>query len=114
MVLRWEFVSVSAMPAKEFASETDFSVGSLDKTEFAPDDFSDLQLCRKLRSKLLFSAVETDGGEPVSALSHMGSAAVYYCLSTMGCAGPDGGLAHVDLCGKGRACCAARGEVAPV
>ena len=67
------------------------------------------EFCRKLRSKFAFSAVVTSDGEPISALAELESTAVYYCLSTMECVGPDGGLVHGTLCGPERLCHISRG-----
>ena len=35
---------------------------------------------------------------------------VYWCLLTMGSAGPDDGLVHAERCGEGRACRTKAGE----
>lgn len=66
-------------------------------------------LCRKLRSKLAFSAMETSDGEPLSAIGALDGTAVYWCLSTMECAGPDGAIAHSSDCHADRACYQSKG-----
>lgn len=60
--------------------------------------------CRKLRTKLAFSALVGDDGEPLCWQRGDGSTAVYWCLRTMECAGPDGALVHAADCGPDRAC----------
>lgn len=90
------------------SSQARLSLSVLDDSPSANEDSSFL-LCRKLRSKLAFSAIETSEGEPVSEIEALNSTAVYWCLSTMECAGPDGALAHGSLCHSDRACYSARG-----
>lgn len=60
--------------------------------------------CRKLRTKLAFSALHDASGAPLCWQRGDGSTAVYWCLATMECAGPDDGLVHASECGPGRAC----------
>jgi hypothetical protein len=58
-------------------------------------------LCRKLRTKNAF-------GSPAPGLRDWrhgtSTTAVYWCLRTMECAGPDGALAHPHGCRRGRGC----------
>lgn len=63
-----------------------------------------LQVCRKLRTKFAFLPLVTADNEPVYWQTGDGSTAVHWCLRTMECAGPDGGLAHASLCRADRAC----------
>jgi hypothetical protein len=67
-------------------------------------DVSSLDVCRKLRTKLAFTPLVDSAGEQLLWQRGDGSTAVYWCLSTMECAGPDGGLAHATLCRGDRAC----------
>lgn len=60
--------------------------------------------CRKLRTKLAFSAVVTSDGELLGWQHGDGSTAVYWCLRTLECAGPDGALVHAAECGPDRIC----------
>lgn len=60
--------------------------------------------CRKLRTKLAFSALVTEDGKPLRWERGDGSTAVYWCLATMECAGPDNGLVHAAECTPGRVC----------
>jgi hypothetical protein len=64
----------------------------------------ELGACRKLRSKLAFLPLRTADNEPLAWAKGDGSTSVYWCLGTMECGGPDGGLAHGSLCRSGRAC----------
>ncbi|HMY57276.1 MAG TPA: hypothetical protein PKI49_15105 [Pseudomonadota bacterium] len=75
-------------------------------TDYASTEGEDsaFLLCRKLRSKLAFAQVESSDGEHVSAIDALQGTAVYWCLSTMECAGPDGGLAHQSVCRSDRGC----------
>jgi hypothetical protein len=73
------------------------------------DEYSAFLLCRKLRSKLALSAIETSDGEPVSAIAGLDGTAVFWCLSTMECAGPDGALAHSSECHSERGCYQSKG-----
>jgi hypothetical protein len=85
-------------------------LGSLADGQLAAEgEDSSFLLCRKLRSKLAFSAVESSEGEHISALDALNGTAVFWCVSTMECAGPDGGLAHQSLCRADRGCYAAKG-----
>ena len=60
---------------------------------------SDPIVCRKLRTKMAFGSTDSfDWREGTS------STAVYWCLRTMECAGPDNALAHPHLCGRERSC----------
>lgn len=63
-----------------------------------------LQVCRKLRTKLAFLPLINDDGERLLWQKGDGSTSVYWCLSTMECAGPDGGLAHATQCRQDRGC----------
>lgn len=64
----------------------------------------ELTVCRKLRTKLAFSALHDASGAPLCWQRGDGSTAVYWCLRTMECAGPDGALVHAADCGPDRAC----------
>jgi hypothetical protein len=64
----------------------------------------DLPVCRKLRTKMAFSAMVTPDGEALRWQRGDGSTATYWCLVTMECAGPDDGLAHAHECREGRGC----------
>ena len=76
----------------------------------ATDDVErELTVCRKLRTKLAFTPLVTTEGEPLLWQKGDGSTAVYWCCSTMECAGPDGGLVHATLCRDERACYRRRG-----
>jgi hypothetical protein len=76
----------------------------------ATDDIErELTVCRKLRTKLAFTPLVTTDGEPLLWQKGDGSTAVYWCCSTMECAGPDGGLVHATLCRDDRACYRSRG-----
>ena len=87
------------MPGRQSAS----AASDCDQSHEA-SEASAFVLCRKLRSKLAFSAVESSDGEHVSAIGALAGTAVYWCVSTMECAGPDGGLAEVSLCRADRPC----------
>ena len=63
-----------------------------------------LQVCRKLRSKFAFLPLVNADNEPVFWQTGDSSTAVYWCLRTMECAGPDGGLAHASTCRADRDC----------
>jgi hypothetical protein len=58
-------------------------------------------VCRKLRTKVAF-------GSPAPGVRDWrhgdSTTAVYWCLRTMECAGPDDALAHPHCCGTHRAC----------
>lgn len=71
-----------------------------------------LQVCRKLRTKFAFLPLVTADNEPVFWQTGDSSTAVYWCLRTMECAGPDGGLAHASTCRSDRDCYACHGEPA--
>ena len=64
----------------------------------------ELAVCRKLRTKLAFTPLVSAAGEPLLWQKGDGSTAVYWCCSTMECAGPDGGLVHATLCRDDRGC----------
>lgn len=68
-----------------------------------------LAVCRKLRTKLAFTPLVNAEGEPLLWQKGDGSTAVYWCCSTMECAGPDGGLVHATLCRDDRPCYLPRG-----
>ena len=58
-------------------------------------------VCRKLRTKVSFGSP----APPIRDWRHgESSTAVYWCLRTMDCAGPDDGLAHPHYCGRDRVC----------
>ena len=59
------------------------------------------ELCDFLRAKV---GANHNDKRALFALRHEATT-VYWCLLTMSPAGPDDGLAHASLCGKGRACC---------
>lgn len=61
-------------------------------------------VCRKLRTKVAFGAMPTVVRDWRLAES---TTAVYWCLATMECAGPDECLAHPHACGRDRVCFAA-------
>jgi hypothetical protein len=69
-----------------------------------------LAVCRKLRTKFAFLPLVSADNEPVYWQTGDGSTAVHWCLRTMECAGPDGGLVHASLCRSERACYACHGE----
>jgi hypothetical protein len=57
--------------------------------------------CSCLRSKSAYGAF----GEDLEHLDHtMGATTAYWCLKTMGKAGPDEHYVHKSLCKPGRAC----------
>lgn len=64
-----------------------------------------LRVCRKLRTKMAFLPLRNEDNEPLYWQRGDGGTSVYWCLRTMECAGPDGGLAHATLCCGDRACC---------
>ena len=64
----------------------------------------ELAVCRKLRTKLAFTPLVNADGEALLWQKGDGSTAVYWCCSTMECAGPDGGLVHATLCRDDRLC----------
>lgn len=63
-----------------------------------------LSVCRKLRTKMAHLSVRNADNEPIYWQKGDAGTAVYWCLRTMECAGPDGGLAHASECGKERLC----------
>lgn len=69
-----------------------------------------LLVCRKLRTKFSFLPLVSADNEPVYWQTGDGSTAVHWCLRTMECAGPDGGLAHASVCRADRACYACHGS----
>ena len=74
----------------------------------APVETTDLEreltVCRKLRTKLAFTPLVNADHEPLLWQKGDGSTSVYWCCSTMECAGPDGGLVHATLCRDDRLC----------
>ncbi len=58
-------------------------------------------VCRRLRTKNSFSAFlgSADFWQEGSSTT-----AVYWCVDTMGSAGPDDNFAHAHLCRAGRSC----------
>jgi hypothetical protein len=84
--------------------------GNESPASFATEAGESLEVCRKLRTKFAFLPLVTADNEPIFWQSGDSSTAVYGCLRTMECAGPDGGLAHASLCRGDRACYACRGE----
>jgi len=93
------------MPGSHFAGDASVHLPLIP----SGDDLDSFLVCRKLRSKLAFSAVESSEGEHISTLDALNGTAVFWCVSTMECAGPDGGLAHQSLCRADRGCYAAKG-----
>lgn len=83
--------------------------GELPAVSASDDVERELTVCRKLRTKLAFTPLLTSDGEPLLWQKGDGSTAVYWCCSTMECAGPDGGLVHATLCRDERACYRSRG-----
>lgn len=77
--------------------------------ETPSDTERELDVCRKLRTKLAFTPLIGGDGEPLLWQRGDGSTAVYWCLRTMECAGPDGGLCHATLCRSERGCYAEPG-----
>jgi hypothetical protein len=59
-------------------------------------------LCRYLRAKLSHAA---HGDRRALWEVKDAGTTVYWCLLTMGPAGPDDGLVHAERCGSGRVCC---------
>lgn len=57
--------------------------------------------CKSLRSKSSYGAFE-DSDEEILELT--GSTATYWCLKTMGKAGPDQHFVHRSVCQEGRMC----------
>lgn len=62
---------------------------------------TELPLCSFLRTKNAYGEVETPSGDWQAFAD---ASDCYWCLSTMLSIGPDGGLAAVDRCGRGRSC----------
>jgi len=58
-------------------------------------------VCRMLRTKTFFGTYTSTGEDWETGDS---TTAVYWCLQTMGTAGPDDQLAHPDTCRGGRGC----------
>lgn len=99
------------MPASNRESSTShdlFGDGAPASSATELSGFSDLsealQVCRKLRSKFAFLPLVNADNEPVFWQTGDSSTAVYWCLRTMECAGPDGGLAHASTCRADRDC----------
>lgn len=78
----------AASPSERDPRETDLALG----------------ICRKLRTKMAHLSVRNADNEPLYWQKGDAGTAVYWCLRTMECAGPDGGLAHATECGKDRLC----------
>ena len=57
--------------------------------------------CRHLRTKKMYIPAET----PKAGYVWPSDTAHYWCICTAREKGPDGGLAHLDLCGPDRSCC---------
>jgi hypothetical protein len=57
--------------------------------------------CKSLRSKSSYGAFENSDEE---LLELTGSTATYWCLKTMGKAGPDNHFVHRAACQEGRTC----------
>ena len=64
------------------------------------------RLCDYLRAKV--TGAPHNDKRALHAL-RADATAVFWCLLTMSSAGPDDGLAHVERCGEGRACCVSEG-----
>jgi hypothetical protein len=62
-------------------------------------------ICRFLRTKNAYGDVVTPYGDWVDAAD---SSDAYWCLSTMGARGPDGGQCDLERCGEERRCFADR------
>ena len=62
-------------------------------------------ICRRLRTKTSFG---TYIGSPTFWENGDSTTAVYWCLDTMGSAGPDDQIAHPKQCKSGRECFRAR------
>ena len=58
-------------------------------------------VCRRLRTKTFFGTYTSTGEDWETGDS---TTAVYWCLQTMGTAGPDDQLAHPHTCRGGREC----------
>ncbi len=58
-------------------------------------------LCKYLRAKV--SNAAHGDRQALLAVSETAST-IYWCLLTMGHAGPDDGLVHAERCGEGRVC----------
>ena len=90
-------------------SPTHLPQSATEATTEVSDLERELAVCRKLRTKLAFTPLVSAEGEPLLWQKGDGSTAVYWCCSTMECAGPDGGLVHATLCRNGRPCYLQRG-----
>lgn len=65
------------------------------------NELTAMEKCRCLRSKSSYGAF----GEDLEELeSTMGATTTYWCLKTMGKAGPDEHYVHKTLCQLGRSC----------
>jgi hypothetical protein len=71
------------------------------KLPVAARDPSD-DLCKYLRAKVSTAA---HGDRRALWELRLDASTIYWCLLTMGPAGPDDGLVHADRCGAGRECC---------
>jgi len=96
------------MPTSPAELRSELNLSSESPAEAASEP--SLEICRKLRTKFAFLPLVTADNEPIFWQAGDSSTAVYWCLRTMECAGPDGGLAHASLCRRDRACYACRGE----
>ena len=65
------------------------------------------QLCKYLRAKV--STAPHGDRRALWALRNEATT-IYWCLLTMGPAGPDDGLVHAERCGEGRVCATPAGE----
>jgi len=60
-------------------------------------------ICNLLRTKTAFGGYQLDD-QPANWQSGESTTAVFWCLRTMGSAGPDEGFAHPSVCRAGRSC----------
>ena len=67
------------------------------------DEQSAPAICSLLRTKTAFGGYELDD-QPANWQSGQSTTAVFWCLRTMGTAGPDDQFAHPSACGAGRTC----------
>ena len=70
----------------------------------APDAASPPAVCRMLRTKTAVGTYTSTAGDGGDWRLGESSTAVYWCLETMGTAGPDDRLAHPHQCCGHRAC----------
>jgi hypothetical protein len=90
------------VPSQESPDSAELHLPVVEAESAAEDALS---TCRKLRTKMAFLPVRDADGDAVYWQKGDSSTAVYWCLRTMECAGPDGGLAHASLCRGDRVCC---------